>query len=185
MMTWKRAAGGFALFIAVALPGSRVTRAAGVAQANGQASEPANKLLTGKMIYVAPMPDNLDQWITQSLTAWQRYKVTANPEGVDIVFRAVIPDEDTRLKLRRGVPQPARQRKGPPTPSVKVLDWVTGAILWQADIVDKKVKEGAPAPPPGAHVQILARGLSTDRLGAKVARAFREYVESLGKGVTR
>jgi len=184
MTTWKRRAHGLAFIIIVALWSANGARAARAAQAGAPASA-ANRLVSGKLIYVAPMPDNLDQWITQSLTAWQRYKVTANPEGVDLFVRAVIPDEETRLKLRRGLPQPAKQRKAPPTPSVRVLDWVTGATLWQVDIVDKKAKEDAPAPPPGPRVEIYARGLSADRLGAKIARAFREYVESLGKGGTR
>ena len=178
MTTLKRFARGFSVLMTATLSAGGAARGARTPQANGEAPAP-NKLLASKMIYVAPMPDNLDQWITQSLTAWQRYKVTANPEGVDLVVRAVIPDQDTRLKLHQGVPQPARERKAPPTPSIKVLDWVTGALLWQADIVDKKPKKDEPDAPPGRHAEILARGLSTGQLGAKIARAFREYVESL------
>ena len=171
---------GLALCLTPAVAISAVSPAFGQAGV-APAGSAANKLLSGKLIYVAPMPNELDTWITQSLTAWQRYKVTANPEGVDLVVRAVIPDENTRLRLHRGLPQAAKASKAPPTPSIKVLDWVTGAILWQADIVDKSAKKDAPAPSPSEHVEIPARGLSVEQLGARIARAFREYVESLQK----
>ncbi len=143
--------------------------------------QPDNRLLTGKLLYVAPMPEGMDQWIVQDLKAWNRYQVTANSEGVDFVMRTHVPEKPTRFVVRNGIPQPAKERKKPPAPSIEVVDWVSGRVIWEAEILDKKPKRDNEALTSGSHVQIRARGLAPNQLAGKVVRAFREYVEQLGE----
>ncbi len=141
----------------------------------------SNRLVTGKIAYVAPMPADLDKWIAEDLRSWRKYQVTANPEGVDLVIRANAPEKDTRYVLRGGVPQPKRERSAPPALSISVVDWVTNQTLWQVDLVERKPKKDEPEPTPGPHTSIVARGLSPDQLGMKIIRKFRKYVEQLEK----
>ena len=77
-------------------------------------SEKPNELVVGKLIYVAPMPDGLDQWIIDFLRRWGKYKVTSNPEGVDLVIQATNPEKDSGL--RRGGNRPATRRRPPALP---------------------------------------------------------------------
>lgn len=151
----------------------------------GRTSKSDDRLVNGKIIYIAPMPDNLDQWITQDLKAWGKYHVTVNPEGADLVMRAHVPERDTRFRMRNGIPQPAKEPKTPPAPSVDVVDWVTSRVVWGADILNKKSKRDEQEPAPASHVEILARGLGTDQLGMKIAREFRAYVEQQESGGKR
>ena len=76
------------------------------------ATKKPNELLAGKLIYVAPMPDNIDQWVIDFLRRWGKYKVTSNPEGVDLVLKAVNPDKDTEWEMRGGVPSPKGRGEG-------------------------------------------------------------------------
>lgn len=154
----------------------------GTALRAGAAPQAApNRLTSGKIIYIAPMPDNLDQWITQDIKAWGKYHVTVNPEGADLEMRAHVPEKDPRFRMRNGVPIPAKEPKGPAAPSIDVVDWVTSKIVWSADILNRKPKRDEAEPAPAAHVQIFARGLAPDQLGMKIARAFRAYVEQQEK----
>lgn len=104
----------------------------------GAAARP-NELVTGKLVYVAPMPANLDQWILEFLRRWGKYKVTSDPEGVDLVIQAREPEKDSGYKLPEGIPQP-RRKGGRPSSSrheeydpsvvaISVTDWVTRETL--------------------------------------------------------
>ncbi len=75
-----------------------------------------NRLLTGKLIYVASMPQNLDQWIVEDLRVWGKYKLTGEPEGVDLMIQPEIPERSTELEMRGGVPRPREAKKKQPLP---------------------------------------------------------------------
>lgn len=148
-----------------------------------QGSAPANKLLTGKLIYVAPMPNDLDRWVTQDLQAWDRYHVSTDPEGVDLEMKSNARQEDTHFVWKNGLPKKQQpNKKQPQVLSITVVDWVTKAWLWRADILDKKPKKDEPPPPLGPQTKIYAHGMTPDQLGAKIARTFREYVQQLQPG---
>ena len=150
-----------------------------------------NELVVGKLLYVAPMPSNLDQWILDSLRRWGKYKVTADPEGVDLVIQAHNPERELELEKRGGIPQPrgeGRRLPGPgprkehrelPAVSISVIDWVTNEPLWHADILDRKQKKDEPDPAAGPHTKIFARGLTPDQLALKITAKLREYVSEL------
>ncbi len=75
--------------------------------AAGQLAAPKpNKLVAGKLIYVAPMPQNLSQWIMDDLRLWGKYRLTTNAEGVDVVIDASFPERPSDLVMRGGIPQP-------------------------------------------------------------------------------
>ncbi len=182
MVALKRSAALTLALIALAVGGK--ARQAGQAQADGSTPRPS-KLTTGKLIYVASMPEDLDRWIMEDLHAWGKYKVTSNPEGVDLVVRVNLPEKDTRYVLRGGIPRPAKEPKKPPAPSIEVVDWVTGQHLWDADLLDKRPTQVESEPPAGPHAQINAHGLKPDQLGMKITRQFRDYVEGLEKAESR
>jgi len=145
-----------------------------------QAPSQANRLVTGKLIYVAPMPNNLDRWLQEDIRVWSRYKVTSNPEGVDLEINAAVPEKQTEYKQRHGVPLPKKESKDKPqATSIDVVDWVSGAKLWSAALLDKKPDPNAGPPPPGPTLQIAVRGVSPDQLALKITDALRRYVEQL------
>jgi hypothetical protein len=162
----------------------------------GQQAAPkkVNELVAAKMIYVAPMPDNLDQWIMDFLRRWGKYKVTNNSEGVDLVLKAVQPGEKaTEWEMREGVPQPKgegsrfpapiprRERKHVPVVSIDVIDWVTNQRIWHAEILNRKQKQDEPNPPAGPETTIFARGMTGDQIAMRVTRALQAYVAELEK----
>src|SRR6266542_6242127 len=81
--------------------------------AGGQAKV-ANRLVTAKLIAITSMPDSLDRWLVDDLRAWGRYKVTIDPEGADLVIRSYDPEKDPEYRMRRGIPQPKREKHQPP-----------------------------------------------------------------------
>jgi hypothetical protein len=161
--------------------------AAGLGQ-QAPAKKP-NELLVGKLIYVASMPDGLDQWIIDFLRRWGKYKVTSNPEGVDLVIQATTPEKELRLETRAGtaeprgaeeprLPFPRRKRDQLPADSISVVDWVTNQTVWQADILDRNPKKNE-ATPSGPQTKIFARGMTSDQLAQKIVAMLRKYEEGL------
>lgn len=139
-----------------------------------------NRLVTGKLIYVAPMPDNLDRWLMDDLRIWGKYRVTANPEGVDLEIRANVPQKEPRYVLRQGVPHPKKEPKDKPgETSIDVVDWVSGQRLWTAALADKKPDRNQPQPAPGPSIEVSARGFTPDQLALKLTVELRRYVEQL------
>lgn len=144
------------------------------------AAAPSNRLVTGKLIYVAPMPDGLDKWLQQDLQDWGRYRVTANAEGVDLQIEAVTPEKQPRYKQRNGVPLPKGDPKGrPQETSIDVVDWVSGERLWTADLLDKKIDQNESQPAPGPKLEIRAHGMTSDQLALKITDELRRYVSQL------
>ena len=151
-----------------------------------------NELVVGKLIYVASMPNDLDQWIIDFLRRWGKYKVTSNPEGVDLVMEAVNPEKELRLETRGGTAEPkgadrprlpsskVKSDELPPI-SISVTDWVTSQPVWQADILNRKPKKDEAAPPAGPQTKIFARAMTSDQLAQKVVAKLREYEEGLEK----
>lgn len=146
-----------------------------------QASTPApNRLVTGKMIYVAPMPNNLDKWLQEDLRVWGRYRVTSNPEGVDLEITAAVPERQTQYRERHGVPLPKKEpKKSPKETSIDVVDWTSGARLWSAAILDKRPDPNSPPPAAGSTLEIPARDVTPDQLALKITDELRRYVEQL------
>jgi hypothetical protein len=149
-----------------------------VAGAQAPTSKP-NKLVSAKVVYVAPMPVSLDQWVAEDLRSWGKYRITANPEGVDLTVSAIEPDNETKYGLKKGVPQPKKQHPGPPVLSIKVVDWVTNQILWDVEFLDRKPKKDEPEPPPGPHSSLLVHGLKPEEIAQTVTQMLRQYVEQL------
>jgi hypothetical protein len=155
-------------------------------------AEKPNELVVGKLIYVASMPNGLDQWIIDSLRRWGKYKVTSNAEGVDLVIQAVNSQKELRLETRAGTAQPkgadrphlpgskSKSDELPPL-SISVTDWVTSQTVWQADILDRKQKKDETAPAAGPLTKIYARSMTSDQLAQKVVAKLREYEEGLEK----
>jgi len=148
------------------------------AGAQAPTSKP-NKLLSAKIVYVAPMPVSLDQWMAEDLRSWGKYRVTANPEGVDLTVSAIEPDNETKYGLKKGVPQPKKQRQGPPVLSIKVVDWVSNRTLWDVELLDRKPKKDEPELPLGPHSSLLVRGLKPEEIAQTVTGMLRQYVEQL------
>jgi hypothetical protein len=141
---------------------------------------PSNRLVTGKLIYVPPMPDGLDKWLQQDLQDWGRYRVTANPEGVDLQIEAAIPAKEPRYKERNGVPLPKGDPNGKPREtSIDVVDWTSGQRLWTADLLDKKIDPNEAQPSPGPKLAIRAHGMTSDQLALKITEELRRYVSQL------
>jgi len=151
-----------------------------------------NELVAGKLIYVASMPNGLDQWIIDFLRRWGKYKVTSNAEGVDLVIQAVNPQKELQLETRAGTAEPkgagrphlpkskAKSDELPPI-SISVTDWVTSQTVWQADILDRKQKKDEADPAAGPKTKIFARSMTSDQLAQKVVAKLREYEEGLEK----
>jgi len=160
----------YALLAALGLPNARA----------GQDAQEQNRLVNGKLIYIAPMPQQLDQWLQSDLQHWGKYHVTSNSEGVDLEIRAEVPDTQPQYRERHGVPLPKKEPKDKPKEtSIEVIDWTTGARLWTATLLDKKVDHNAPAPPPGPSIEIRAHGMTPDQLALKITRELQRYVEQL------
>ena len=138
------------------------------------------------------MPDDLDQWIIDFLRHWGKYKVTGNPEGVDLVIQATNPEKDLRLENRAGVAQP-RGADRPPSPihkgkhgeipatSISVIDWVTNQPVWRADILNRNQKKEEANVPAGPQTKIFAKAMTSEQLAQKVMGKLREYEEGLEK----
>ena len=154
-----------------------------VAGAQAPTSKP-NKLVSARIVYVAPMPLSLDQWVAEDLRSWGKYRVTANPEGVDLTVSAIEPENETEYGLKKGVPQPKKQRPGPPVVSIKVVDWITNQILWDVQMLDRKPKKEAPEPQPGPHSSLLVRGLRPEEIAQAVTQMLRLYVAQLERAQT-
>ncbi|MGH9358924.1 MAG: hypothetical protein ACRD22_04275 [Terriglobia bacterium] len=169
-----RAAFAVKLAIVVSMLGLPVSAQAQSAQASA-----ANRLLTARIAYVAPMPDNLDQWLIEDLKAWGKYQITGNSQGVDLVIRAKKSKEERHYVIRNGQVQP-RPAKKPAVLSIAVVDWVTGAKLWQANILNESPKKNA-VPPDGPETDIYARRMTPDQIAQRCATRLREYVEGLEK----
>lgn len=141
-----------------------------------------NPLLDGKLMYVGRMPDNIDGWIVHDLQSWGKYKPTREIEGVDLVMKAYEPEKRTRFKMRNGIPQPTtRPEKGRRKSvmfSISVSDWVTGRLVWQAEVLDRKPKRNSSVTP-SEDAEIRARGLSTQQLAQAITRELRRYVDHL------
>jgi hypothetical protein len=142
-----------------------------------------NPLVDGKLMYVGSMPQNLDGWIVHDLAAWGKYKPTREIEGVDLVMKAYQPETRVHYEMHRGIPQPKEvQKKGDRKSimfSISVTDWVTGRLVWQAEILNRKPKRnGVMAASEDA--EIRARGLSTQQLAQAITRELRRYVDHLG-----
>jgi hypothetical protein len=149
-------------------------------RAQQTAAPAANRLVTGKLIYVAPMPNGLDKWLQQDLKDWGRYRVTSNPEGVDLQVQAVVPEKQPRYKERHGVPMPKGESKDKPQEaSIDVVDWTSGERLWSAALLDKKLDPNQPQAAPGAELEIRARGMTPDQLALKITSELRRYVSQL------
>ena len=158
-------------------------------------AEKPNELVVGKLIYVASMPDGLDQWIIDFLRGWGKYKVTSDPEGVDLVIQATNPEKELQLETRAGTAQP-RGADRPPSPihkgkhdelpaiSISVIDWVTNQPVWYADILNRKQKKDEATPPAGPQTKIFARAMTSDQLAQKVIAKLREYEEALEKSAS-
>jgi hypothetical protein len=154
-----------------------------------------NRLVTGKLVYVAPMPDGVDSWIQDNLRRWGKYTITANPEGVDLLIEGKVPEQETKLESHGGVAQPKGTGKRVPLPhrkqaqlpllSITVVDWITGQKVWQADIINQRPKKDEPSSSsPGPQTEIRGRGLTADQIGTKVVAKLREYVAGLEKSAS-
>lgn len=147
-------------------------------QAQSPEAAAAQRLLTARSIYVEPMPDGLDQWIIQDLKAWGRYQVSPTREGVDLVIRAKKPNNKL-LETQRGVLPSIRRPKTPlPVLSLTVVDWVTQARVWQADILNASQKKSGSAEP-GSRTEIYARHMKPAEIAERATNALRRYVERL------
>jgi hypothetical protein len=149
-----------------------------------------NPLVGGKLVYVASMPDGLDQWIIDFLRRWGKYQVTSNPEGVDLVIQAANAQQDLRLETRGGTaeprganrpswPVPRHKHDELPADSISVINWVTNQTVWQADVLNRNPKKDEATPPAGPQTKIFARSMTTDQLAQKIVALLRRYEEGL------
>lgn len=136
----------------------------------------ANRLTTAKVIYVEPMPGGLDQWFIQDLRAWGKYRIAGSEEGVDLVVKAEKPQP--RFTRHRTPPALHRKRKEPPILSVEVVDWVTGGLLWQADVLNAGEKKDQ-APSTGPETEVDARHMKPDEIAERATNLLRRYVDGL------
>jgi len=166
--------------------------ACAMAQSQPAPTQKPNELVVGKLIYVESMPDGLDQWIVDFLRRWGKYKITSNPEGVDLVIEPVNPGQDLRLETRAGIAQPkgsdrphlpiSRGKRNEPLPSsISVMSWVSSQSVWQAEILDRKPKKEEADLPAGPKTKIFTHALTSDQIAQKVVAKLREYEEGLEK----
>jgi hypothetical protein len=139
-----------------------------------------NRLVDGKIIYVAPMPGGLDQWIIQDLRAWGKYQVSGNSEGVDLVLEAETPPKQIHYTQSEHLPLRRHGHKGPRVLSLTVVNWVTGERLWNAKVLNRRRKKDEHFPP-GPATQIDARNMKPDQLAERCVTLLREYVAQLGR----
>jgi hypothetical protein len=138
----------------------------------------ANKLVTGKIIYVAPMPGQLDQWIIQDMRAWGKYQVSGNSEGVDLVLEAQVPPKNPQYTQSERMPIRHHTNQEPRVLSLAVVNWVTGQRLWEAKVLNRRAKKGT-NPPLGPETEIDARNLKPDQLAERCVTLLRKYVDQL------
>lgn len=142
-----------------------------------------NPLINGKLMYVGRMPNNVDKWIIYDLRTWGKYKPTRQIEGVDLVMKAYKPETKTQYEMRRGIPQPKEVRKHPDRRHVMftigITNWITGRLVWQAEVLDRKPKRDEDAAPTN-DARIRARGLSSQQLAQAITRELRRYVDGQG-----
>jgi hypothetical protein len=168
--------GLISLLVVAVTGGWKVDRAATETQSQ---SKTANRLLTAKLVAVVSMPEGMDRWLIEDLRHWGRYRVTADPEGADLVVRGYNPQKEPQFKLHRGIPQPKREKhEPPPVLSVSVIDWVNNEAVWQADILNRKPKQGDDGPA-GPQTQINARGLKPQELARELTARLQQYVAEL------
>ncbi|MGH9405124.1 MAG: hypothetical protein ACRD3D_04710 [Terriglobia bacterium] len=150
-----------------------------VADAQNAAPQP-NRLLTAKLIYVEPMPGQLDRWIVEDLKAWGKYRIAQSEQGVDIVMRAQKPLPRSLYGERTRPPVIRRERQRLPVVSLTVVDWVTGARLWQADVVNSAPKnKNNEKTPSGPETELRVRHLTPDQIATRAVDLLRQYVEGL------
>ena len=140
--------------------------------------KPANRLAGGKIIYVEPMPGQLDQWIIQDLRAWGRYEVSGNSEGVDLVLEAEAPPKKPQYTQSEHVPIRHHTNEKPSVLSLTVVNWVTGERLWEAKIVNRRRKKDENLSL-GPETEIDARSMKPDQLAERCVTLLREYVAQL------
>jgi hypothetical protein len=138
----------------------------------------ANKLVSGKIIYVAPMPGQLDQWLIQDLRAWGRYQVSGNSEGVDLVVQAQTPPKEVHYTPSEHIPIRPHAHKPPAVLSIDIVNWVTGQRLWEAKITNHRQKKDD-QPSPGPETEIDARNMKPGQVAERCVRLLREYVDQL------
>jgi hypothetical protein len=169
-----------ALAVAVLVGSGLRNSKAQQAETQPAASMQTNRLVTGRLVYVTPMPDQSDKWLQSDLEQWGKYKVTSNPEGVDLEIRAIVPEREPKYRERHGVPLPKQQSKDKPQEDeIDIVDWTSGARLWTVTLLDKKVDHNASPPAPGPSLEIRARGMTADQLALKLTAELRRYVEQL------
>jgi len=141
-----------------------------------------NPLVDGKLMYVGHMPDHIDSWVIQDLRAWGKYKPTREIEGVDLVMKAYKPETKIHYEMRGGIPQPRRVPKYRKHEhilfSIGVNDWVTGRLVWQAEVLNRKPKR-KDHHAASEDAEIRARGLSTEQIAQAITRELRRYVDHL------
>lgn len=138
----------------------------------------ANRLTTAKVIYVEPMPGGLDQWIIQDLRAWGKYQISGSEQGVDLVIRSQKPEKQIHYTRHETPPVLHHQHTAPPVLSITAVDWVTGAKLWQAQILNVSPKKDQKAVV-GPDTEIDARHMKPDEIAERATNLLRRYVESL------
>jgi len=162
------------------------------AVATGQQTSVAksNKLVIGKLVYVEPMSDDLDQWLIEYLRHWGKYKLTSNPEGADLVIQAEAPDKELKLQTRAGTAEPKGtgrpklpvsrgEREELPAISITVIDWANNQPLWQADVLNRKRKKNEAVLPAGPLTKIFARSMTSDQLALEITQKLKEYEAEL------
>ena len=127
------------------------------------------------------MPEDYEAWIIEFLRQWGKYKVTGEPEGVDLVWQANIPGRGYRIRRnRQGIPTPREDRSSERgVVTMSVIDWVTGERLWHAVVVQRKKKKKDPDPPNGPRTRIYSRKMSREQLADTLVKTLRSYVEEL------
>lgn len=140
----------------------------------------ANKLVSGKIAYVAPMPGQLDQWLIQDLRAWGKYQVSGNSEGVDLVVQAETPPKQVHYTPSEHIPMRPHTHKKPTVLSITVTNWVTGQRLWEARITNhRSKKDDHDHSSPGPETEINARNMKPDQVAERCVRLLREYIDQL------
>ncbi len=147
-----------------------------------QAPAPArpSRLVTGKIMYVAPMPNQLDQWLIQDLRAWGNYQISGNSEGVDLVMSARTPPKHIQYNPSNRVPL-RRPAAKPPVLSINVVNWVTGQRVWQCKLSDHKPKKNATASA-GPDAILDAHGMKPEEIAERCVRLLGQYVAQLQRG---
>ncbi len=148
------------------------------------AKDPTSELVIGRLIYISPMPGNLDRWIVDSLRRWGKYTVTGDPEGVDLVWEVNRPGTGiTFRKDRRGLPVPEKRgNKVRNSISLTITDWVTGESLWHVVFSNKKRRKKDLPQPAGPSSTVSTRKLSAEQLAERVVNRLRKYVKQLEGG---